>query len=321
MQKIRVKSVVRWFAILLLAALLYCVGLNRLLFAQPPLFGGHVEQSGASLSGFIWPRADVYFLSENTLWVQSACKIGLRRLPVSGVIGTLIGIDFRVAKGLLYGIDDAGLIYKIDAQGNATPVSFLTVLFGGDMRSLADFNPVANALRLIGANDQNFAVTNTGGDLAKTVPQAPIAYAQGDVNFGQNPNLAAGAYTNNVIGATVTLFYGIDYDLDTFVTIAPPLNNGSSNTGGGQIQTIGKLVDFVGRPFDLDKDTDLDIYTVNGVNKLIGFSNGRIFSIDLAQINPSLPVGQTQAVRVRWLPLPGAGRFIDLAIGPQVSCQ
>src|SRR5262249_2846599 len=137
----------------------------------------------------------------------------------------------------------------------------------------------------------------------------------------QNPNLAAGAYTNNVIGATVTLFYGIDYDLDTFVTIAPPLNNGSSNTGGGQIQTIGKLVDFVGRPFDLDKGTDLDIYTVNGINKLIGFSNGRIFSIDLAQINPSLPVGQTQAVRVRWLPLPGAGRFIDLAIGPQVSCQ
>lgn len=285
----------------------------------PPIFGGAVRQAGQSLAGILWPRADVVFLdSENGLWVKPACEVGLRRLAtVKNVTGQLIGIDYRPADGLLYGLDDTGAIYTIDAQGAATLVSRLTVPFGGDQRSLMDFNPVVNALRLIGANDQNYAVVGAG--LAATVAQTALAYAAGDVNFGVNPNIVGGAYTNNVAGATQTTFYGIDYDLDTFVTIAQLNATGSSNTGGGQLQTIGRLLRG-GRKFDLQSTADFDIYTVDGVNKVIGVNGGRIFTIDLDQIQP-LSLGQTQDVHVRVIPFVN-DHFIDIAVGPPASgCQ
>lgn len=275
--------------------------------------------------GSILPRADVVFLdAENGLWRQRACS-GLcrREIVVKGVAGQLIGIDYRPADGQLYGLDDTGRLYTIDGQGNATLVSALTLPFAGDVRSLMDFNPVVNALRLIGANDQNYAVVNAGGgNLNLTVAQTALAYAAGDVNFGRNPNITGGAYTNNVAGAATTIFYGIDYGLDALVTIAPPLvGAGSSNTGGGQLQTIGRLSDFNGRRFDPDATADMDIYTFDGENRLIGVSGGRVFSIDLDQIQ-TLPAGQAQWIFVRSIPLGvGGAQFVDVAVGPRKHCD
>ena len=209
-------------------------------------------------------------------------------------------------------MDDTGRIYTLDDGGAATLVGMLTVQFGGDVRSLADFNPVANALRLVGANDQNYAVV--GANLGVTVPQSTLAYVLGDVNEGRNPNLVGGAYTNNFAGATTTLFYGVDYDLDTLVGIAG-LVNGSSATGGGWLQTIARL------PFDVDKTADVDIYTdAQGRNTLMGVSGRILFTIDLGQINPALPLGQLQTLRVRTLPIL-TDDFIDVAVGPQIICQ
>jgi len=285
---------------------------------SPKIYGGAIPQAGASLSGIIWPRADVVFLdSENSLWIQRACRFGFRReITVKGIAGQLIGIDFRPADGQLYGLDDEGNLYTIDTLGNAAPFGSLTVPFGGDFRSLMDFNPVANALRLIGANDQNLALV--GADLGQTVAQTQIVYARGDVNEGANPNLVGGAYTNNIAGATTTIFYGLDYGLHTLVTIAPPLANGSSATGGGQLQTIGAPT-FNGRPFKLAPSADFDIFTVRGINYLIGVNDGQVFTIDLGRLRlPAL--GQTCNVPVRALPLPGDG-FIDLAIGPLKNCD
>lgn len=112
------------------------------------------------------------------------------------------------------------------------------------VESLMDFNPAVNALRLIGSNDQNFAVVNAnGGNLNQTAVQTALAYAPGDANAGRDPNVTAGAYNNNVPNTPQTIFYMIDYDLDTLVTIAPPLGARGSNTGGGQLRTIGPLTD------------------------------------------------------------------------------
>src|SRR5215475_5904824 len=159
-----------------------------------------------------------------------------------------------------------------------------------------DFNPVANALRLIGSNDSNYAVVNSnGGNLNSTVVQTNMTYPTGDVNAGRNPHITAGSYTNNRAGATVTLFYGIDYTLDTFVTIPPA--------------PAGARVNF--SPL-----AGIDIVTnTNGVNTAYGTSGETLFSIDLAQINTSLQRGQTQNVVVRGITLPSsAGAFVDIAI-------
>ena len=278
----------------------------------------------AQTTGVVLPPTNIYALNtDNTLFVRAAGAISFTRLVhVTNIDGNLIGIDFRVADGLLYGLTDTGSIYTINLDatglGAATLVSNLTPRFAGGVQSLFDFNPVLNAIRIIGSNDQNFAVVNSGGNLDTTAVQTAVAYAAGDVNEGVDPNIAAGAYTNNYVGAKTTLFYGIDYDLDTLVTVQPATPGGSSATGGGQLQTIGRLVTPRGNPINVSPTADIDIYTdANMVNTIIGVSGRTLFTIDLSQIDPNLALGTTQNVVVRGIAMPETGGgFIDIAVQP-----
>ncbi len=184
-----------------------------------------------------------------------------------------------------------------------------------------DFNPVVNAIRVMGSNDQNLAVVNgaDGSNLSTVAVQTKFAYAQGDVNVGKDPELSGGAYTNNVAGATTTLFYTVDHDLDTLVTIADKTATGSSNTGGGQLQTIGSFVDEQGNKLNMSPTTDWDIYTDrSGINYLVGQTTRLLFSIDLSQINPNLPLGKTQKIIVKRgpaAPLLGPGGGLPITGG------
>src|SRR5262249_23177982 len=144
------------------------------------------------------------------------------------IFGNLIGLDFRPADGnsnSVYGLTDTGRLYKIDLSstnlGAATLVSTMTPRFPGGYQSLMDFNPVVNAIRLIASSGENYAVVSANGDLNTTAVQTSLTYAANDVNAGVKPKISAGAYNNNLAGATNTIFYAIDYDLDTFATVAP----------------------------------------------------------------------------------------------------
>lgn len=286
---------------------------------QPEIFGGKVPQAGAS--GVNLPQRDLYALdADNTLHVMRACRPSFRRhFRVQNVIGNLIGIDFRPADGQLYAVSDAGYVYTIDLEkedrGEAAVVSAISPRFAGGFQALMDFNPVVNALRLIGTNDQNFALVSSGGNLNVTAPQTALQYAAGDVAAGVDPNICGGSYTNNVAGATATIFYALDHDLDTLVTIAGPLvGAGSSNTGGGQLQTLGPLVTFDGNPFRISATADLDIYTEGGANFLLGISGRKLFSIDLAGLSPTPPpLGTVRRIVVRTADI-GPANFIDLAV-------
>src|SRR5262245_7389001 len=174
----------------------------------------------------------------------------------------------------------------------------------------------------MGTNDQNLVVVNgtDGSNLSTTVAQTKFAYVSGDVNAGKDPNISGGAYTNNYVGATSTIFYAFDYDLDTFETIPPATAGGSSATGGGQLQTIGPLVNPKGVPINVSPTADFDIYSdkATGANSIIGVSGRRLFTIDLTQINPALQRGQTQNVVVRGITMrESGGLFIDVAVAPQ----
>lgn len=289
---------------------------------------GNGQSGGISL-----PRTNIYALTtDNTIYVLTPGSN--RFLPivrVTNINGNLIGLDFRPADGSatsVYGLTDTGSLYLINLTsprvGATTLVSTLTTRFTGGFQSIMDFNPVVNALRVIGSNDQNMALVNSsGGNLNVTAPQTSLAYAASDVNASADPNITAGAYTNNYIGAPNTIFYMIDYDQDTFVTIAPPLTaNGSSNTGGGLLQTIGRIVDLNGNPINFAPTAGLDIYTdPNGINFAVAISGRTLYTIDLTQINSSLPLGTTQTVVARSVMLPApagtlaiTGSFIDVAI-------
>ena len=285
---------------------------------------GYFTDTGLNL-----PPTRIYFLTTDNMLYQlvPGTNIYVSLGTVRNIQGNLIGIDFRPANGKLYGETDTGKLYTINVGStppSASLVSSLTTPFDGGFQSLFDFNPVVDAIRLIGSNDQNYAIVkDANGILNTTAVQTALTYASGDVNAGRNPEVVGGSYTNNLNGATVTLFYAIDHARDTFVTIADKNATGSSNTGGGRLQTIGKLVDGAGNRLNFNSVSDIDIYTsLAGVNTLVGINNKTLFTIDLKQINPTLKLGTTQNVVVRSANLtaiPNLDSAIDIAIVPASS--
>jgi len=252
------------------------------------------------------PNRNIFALtSDNAFYVLVPGATQYRRLGrVATDGGNLIGIDFRPADGRLYGLTDKGNLYTIaistTTAGPATLVSTMNPRFTGGLCSLMDFNPVVNALRVAGCNDQNLAVVNAnGGNLNQTVAQTKYTYAAGDPNAGQDPELTGGAYSNNRNGAATTIYYVVDHDKDTLATIAT-LANGSSATATGVLKTIGRFTDSAGTRLNMSPTTDFDIYTdANGNNFLIGQTTRLLFTVNLANVNPNLAVGTTQNVVVQ----------------------
>ena len=289
----------------------------------------------------IGSRTTYALLGNNVIaQVYGSKVLGLKR--ISDIEGNLIGIDFRASGQAnaarnntvgLYGLTDTGKIYFLSAGvggGPSTLVSSLTggTTFDGGYQALVDFNPVVDALRVIGSNDQNFAVVNSNGNLNATAVQTAITYAAGDPNAGRDPNLTAGAYNNNVPAAANTIFYALDYARDTLVTIAD-VTNGSSATGGGRLKTIGKIVDAAGEPINIVPEAGMDIFTDQSIGNGALISNGQtLYFINLATVNANQPVGTTQTVVAKEL---GAdvtpfvrliqvapGAFMDVAVSPTV---
>jgi hypothetical protein len=280
--------------------------------------------SSASAAAQSWNMPVLIFAvtTDNTLYALAPGSTTYQSLGrIAGIGGNdIIGLDFRPADRRLYALSDGGRLYTINFSVSppaATLVSTLTPRFPSGFQSLMDFNPVVDAIRFIGSDALNYAVVkNASNILATTAVQTSLTYATGDVNAGKSPKVVAGAYTNNVAGATTTIFYAIDHDQDTLVTIADK-TNGSSNTGGGRLQTIGPLVDSAGNKITANAVTDIDILTMNGVNFLIGVSRDITFQIPLNQINPNLPLGTTQNVVVQGFLFPtnppARSSFIDIA--------
>ncbi|MBO0798000.1 MAG: DUF4394 domain-containing protein [Blastocatellia bacterium] len=276
-------------------------------------------------TGLNLPNSRIYFLTSDNMIYQlvPGTSIYAALGTVRNLNGNLIGIDFRPANGMLYGLTDTGRLYTIStgAPPSATLVSTLSSPFDAGFQSLFDFNPVQDAIRISGSNTQNFAVTkNANGVLNTTTVQTSLTYAAGDVNAGKTPVVVGGAYNNNVAGAATTIFYAIDAARDTFLTIADKNATGSSNTGGGRLQTIGNLVDSGGNRLNFNHLSDIDIYTTTGgVNTVIGINNKTLFTIDMNQINPNLKLGQTQNVVVKSATLnafPDLDSAIDIAVVP-----
>ncbi|WP_204162016.1 DUF4394 domain-containing protein [Rathayibacter sp. VKM Ac-2803] len=190
-------------------------------------------------------------------------------VAVSGLTGgdtKLIGIDYRVQDGNLYGVGNnaasAG-VYSIDAStGVATQVTRLTVALSGTTFGV-DFNPAANALRVVSDAGQNLRQPfATPG--AATVSDGALSYAAPATATGVN----GAAYTNNDLDAdTATTLFVLDTALDQ-VAIQSPANAGS-------LAPTGKLgIDAAGA-------TGFDVFSLLRNGSSVG-------SIGLAVVNGSL---------------------------------
>jgi uncharacterized protein DUF4394/alpha-galactosidase-like CBM13-containing protein len=292
-----------------------------------PAASSAAVSAAAQTTGVTMPITPVFALNaDNVISVLVPGTTSFVRLVrVTQANGNLIGIDFRPGDGkntALYALADTGTLYTINLTatglGNVTQVSNMTTRFPSGVQSLMDFNPVVNALRLIGSDTLNYAVVNNAGNLNAMAIQTSLTYGATDVNRGRIPKVSAGTYDTNVVGAAATRFYAIDYDLDTFLTIQPAAAGGSSATAGGVLQTLGPLVSPTGQRINVSSTADTDIYTTaNGINNLVGVSGRTFFTINLAAINPAVaPGGQTNIV-TNGITMPDDGNLqIDVAAAP-----
>ena len=167
---------------------------------------------------------------------------------------------------MVYGITDADKIYTIDPNSGAvTLISTLDTSFDATTVSGFDFNPVADRLRLVGDNDQDFRINVDTG--AVTV-DGTLAYADADDNSGTNPRVTAAAYTNAIAMPTTTALYDIDTDLDILVLQNPP--------NDGTLMTVGDL----GVDFDDLAGFDI-ISSEEGSSTAFAVSDSTLYSIDL----------------------------------------
>ncbi|MFI8090768.1 DUF4394 domain-containing protein [Streptomyces sp. NPDC086080] len=155
---------------------------------------------------------------------------------VKGLSGdtALIGIDFRVQNGLMYGVGNQGGIYTIQTPPQTvdvvvTKVSQLTVpLYGTNFG--VDFNPAANRLRVISDNGQNLRHniddrTPGASPAAGHTVEDSILSTPGSENVSRG--VTAAAYTNNDLnGDTATTLFDINTNSDQ-VVIQSPANNGT----------------------------------------------------------------------------------------------
>jgi hypothetical protein len=147
---------------------------------------------------------------------------------VAGLVDdtALIGIDFRVQDGLLYGVGNAGGVYTIDtANAYASLVNRLTVPLAGNSFGV-DFNPAADRLRIVSDAGQNLRHNVNAGGV--TLTDGLLNYTVGTTATG----IVAAAYTNNDLDAlTATTLFDLDASLDQIAIQSPPNNGSLAATG------------------------------------------------------------------------------------------
>ncbi|SEI10364.1 protein of unknown function [Rheinheimera pacifica] len=168
----------------------------------------------------------------------------LEQKALSGLAAgeTLLGIDYRVAYGVLFALSDKGQLYTVNT-GTGVLTTVGAPLPDGTLQQGQfgfDFNPAADRIRVVNDKGQNLRLHPETAELASTDPT--LQYAQGDSHFGKTPAVTAAAYTYNQQDSKITTNYAIDITAGNLVTqgtkegTTPAV---SPNTG--QLFTVGSL--------------------------------------------------------------------------------
>jgi hypothetical protein len=229
-----------------------------------------VSAFAATSAGAVHLSADVFGLTgQNRLVGFSAASPGEieSNVEVSGLRAgeSLIGIDFRPVDGKLWAVGklgSTGRMYTIDPEtGRATFVALLVNASGGAPIALTgssfglDFNPAADALRIVSDAGQNLRALPSDRLVAGVQQRTGDTFVDGSLNYAGAAATGVGgaAYTNNDVDpATGTTLFDVDTALDDLVMQNPP------NSG-----TLVKVADL-GSP--TDALVGFDIRTVGTTN-------------------------------------------------------
>lgn len=245
------------------------------------------------------------------------------------------GVDFRPATNEFYAFaananGSSGRLYTINTlTGVATGLGAGPLTLGGPTSTAfgVDFNPVANALRVVGNGGANYRFSAAG---ALVSTDANLAYNTGDVNYDPTgvftPAVVSAAYSNNVAGAATTTLYGFDLTNTNF-TIQGGLNgNPSPNTG--QLNSLNSATGIAGGDltspatqnvaFDISSATGIAFF---GAVVATGGSEN-LYTVDLTNENTTLvgtlPAGlsvQDFALSITPVAVPEPGSLVLLGVG------
>ena len=189
----------------------------------------------------------------------------------------LVGIDYRVQDGALYGVGDRGGVGQVEERGaQATRLANPRLPLDGSFFYGVDFNPAANALRVISEKGQNlrlpFAIEGSAA-VEDTPLTRPVSPATTPPTSEPALGLTGAAYTNNDLDLTTSTSL---FDIDTQrnqVTLQSPANTGLTAATGD----LG---------FDAPSATGFDIYSRLEGGKTVELrpyatAGGRLYDVDL----------------------------------------
>lgn len=178
----------------------------------------------------------------------------LSRQPLAGLQSgeVLLGIDYRVARGWLYGLGSTGRLYRINTGDGAVTMigsAPVAVMPAGSEIGF-DFNPTVDRIRVVSnSKGENMRLHPDTGAVVDSDPNAPglqvdgpLAYAPGDAHAGQPAAIVAAGYTYNKQDEKITTNFAIDAVHRTLVTQGSREGKTpavSPNTG--QLYTVGGL--------------------------------------------------------------------------------
>jgi Domain of unknown function (DUF4394) len=244
-----------------------------------------------SVSAMAAQAATVAGLVDGTsiVWVDTESKAVTKSVKIDGA--PLVGIDVRPADKMLYGVSADGKIMIVDpATGKTTMKSQISEALPKGVDIVVDFNPVADRLRLIGADGTSLRINVDDG---KATVDGRLKYAETDANKGKMPKVTMGAYTNSFAGTKETALYDIDVAAGTLVKQAPP--------NDGILNTVGPLGIKLDGPVAFDISSD-----GKGGNAAWLMAGSELFSVDLATGKA------TSAAKISGV----TGKIIDIAIMP-----
>ena len=191
------------------------------------------------------PKPTVYILTAGAVIARidpAAPNTLVGSVNVSGLTGgeTLLGIDFRPANSVLYGLTSAARLLSINPDtgfatfvasliADVTDVTAPNTGLRGNLFSV-DFNPVADRLRVISDAGQSLRINVvTGATTTDT-----------DINRTPAATVVGAAYANSFAGTTATALFDLDAASDVLALQSPPNDGALVNVGALGLDLVGQ---------------------------------------------------------------------------------
>lgn len=228
------------------------------------------------------PTGDVIALTESGQIIsvnRSEPDMLISRQMVSGLRAndSLVGIDYRPADGMLYGVGALGNIYTIDPSTgvatfktelkNADATAPFSGITGNPRLMSVDFNPVPDRLRVVGNDGQNLRINV---DTGATIIDGTISGGSNTAII--NPVITSVAYTNSFAGAGTTRMFNIDVRQNRLYLQSPPNDGTLSSFAPLGVNAVGSS------GFDIDGTNNMGYAALNVAGAL------QLYRIDLATL-------------------------------------